>query len=195
MTKLLMALIMVISLAQLAEAEMIGGWEEYFDRAVNASNQDPKDLRTLVNLRRAWVAVDPKESLTSEPYQKIRKELIAFYTSWNLPALADWYKNSPAEAIDKKMRDKQQEGKTLFQKDWRVRKDEFGMITIWKPESVGPRKQPVYYHYKPGDLDYGEVLTLASPIESGQEKPVDFDLSSVQICISPTLGAPFTIDW
>ncbi|HIA55171.1 MAG TPA: hypothetical protein EYN91_24330 [Candidatus Melainabacteria bacterium] len=148
------------------------------------TRKSPRGISVLMNLRKAWLACDT-EGAKVEQFEKIRKELVAQYKRLNSAALADWYATAKPDEITKKMREKENESKTMFQKDWMIRMDEFDMITVWKPESL--KANPVFYHYKPGDNAYGEVLAMAK-LKRGTEKPVDFDLSSLFIANGPSFS-------
>jgi len=160
----------------------------YLEAAMSLKREEtrksPRGILVLLNLRKAWLENDT-EGAKEEQFEKIRKELVAQYKRLNSAALADWYATAKPDEVTKKIRDKENESKTMFQKDWMVRMDEFDMITIWKPDSL--KLNPVFYHYKPGDNAYGEVLAMAK-LKRGTEKPVDFDLSSLFIANGPSFS-------
>jgi len=148
------------------------------------TRKSPRGISVLMNLRKAWLAGDT-EGAKDEQFEKIRKELVSQYKRLNSAALAEWYTSAKPDEITKKMREKENESKTMFQKDWMVRMDEFDMITVWKPDSL--KANPVFYHYKPGDNAYGDVLAMAK-LKRGTEKPVDFDLSALFIANGPSFS-------
>lgn len=150
--------------------------------------RNPCFLLAVIALRKAWAAVPKQDS--KDAYDKIRTELANCYRKNGYGRIAKWYAESSIEKIAQKLSNLQADGRTRYSKDWRVRADEFGMITIWRPESDKARQKPDVYHFKPGDSQYGDVLTAAS-VARNSEKSVDFDLSEFGIADGPC--SPFAI--
>jgi hypothetical protein len=198
MKQTIFLLILALSINLCVLAAEKSPWKDHMQRAVEliaAEKADncPRTLSVLVELRRAWIAIDDP-TLKSPIYEQLRALLEATYREHNLPTLAGWYKTASLSDINSKIREKYQEGKTLYLNDWKSRMDEFGMITIWRPDSLKARKQPTVFYYKPGDESYADALTL-SHLEPGQVKAVDFDLSSFAGVGGPTYGPGTEICW
>ncbi len=164
--------------------------EAFLETALSFKKADtkksPKSISVLLNLRKAWLAAE-RESATEERFGYIRKEFVAQYKRLNAPELAAWYNSATREQMTKKIRDKENEAQSIFQKDWKVRMDEFDMITIWRPDSIKDRQTAIFRHYKPGDPGYGEVAAEAH-LKRQTEKPVDFDLSAFFITNGPSFS-------
>ncbi len=152
-----------------------------------------RGMRVIVALRRAWVAL-PDNNLDDPAFSTLRKKLIHAYKNMSLFDLAKWYENQSIAEIDKKIRENAQKGKTFYKEDWHARMDEFGMITIWKLDSIKPQQQPTVLYYKHGDEMYSDAFLL-SGLTPKEEKPVDFDLSSFVYVGGPTFGKGNQIDW
>jgi len=160
----------------------------YLDSAISLkkaeTRKSPKSILVLIALRKAWLAAQ-SEGAEKEQFDKIRREFVGQYQRLNSVALADWYATAQTAEITTKIKEKENETRTMYQKDWMVRMDEFAMITIWKPDSL--KTNAVFYHYKPGDAAYGEAIAMAK-LKSGDEKPVDFDLSALFIANGPSFS-------
>lgn len=161
-------------------------WSSYLYRAQNMlAHEDDKNpcfSMAVIALRKAWSAI-PKDD--SGAYEKVRTELVNCYRTHGRVQTAKWYAEAPIHEIDQKLSKLQADGRSRYSKDWRVRADEFGMITVWRPETIKPRQKPEVYHFKPGDSQYGDVVTSAS-LAPNTEKAVDFDLSEFGIADGPS---------
>ncbi len=169
-------------------------WNYLVSRADKLIHQEKKthisSLPSIaIDLRRAWLTVgDP--TLKSPAYLEIREKLSSYFMTYShLKPLADWYKTASIEAIDLKMKQKEQEGKEYFKKDWKARMDEFGLITIWPIDSK-PRGWSKVFYFKPDDDSYSDALALSN-LEPGQEKFADFDISGLHLDSGPLMS----LDW
>jgi hypothetical protein len=167
-------------------------WSSYLYRAQNIlaheDEKNPSFSLAVIALRKAWNAAPKQDS--KEAQEKIRTELANCYRTHGYDRIAKWYAEASVEQIDQKLASLKADGQTRYSKDWRVRADEFGLITIWRPETMKARQKADVYHFKPGDAQYADILTAAS-VAKNSEKAVDFDLSEFGIADGPS--SPFAI--
>lgn len=186
----LLPIILTIALVSSTSTDNQSKSSAFYETAMSfkktETKKSPRGISVLMNLRKAWLAADSEGASTNQ-FEKIRKELITQYKRLNASELASWYMSATPGEITKKIRDKEAEGKSMFQKDWMARMDEFGMITIWKPDSLKVNQNAIFHHVKPGDTAYSEVLSLAK-LKPNSQKAVDFDLSALYMANGPSFS-------